>query len=81
MQWIGVCRARVHAEDLGHRVHVKALPTGEVVVDDEVEGDEGPKGAPPHGEDGCPKGELEGEEGDDYEQHVVGEVAEEVDAR
>ena len=63
----------MRGEDLGDRVDAFAIIVGE------FEGEGAPEGAPPLGEDGCPKGGLDGEEGDDYEQHVVGEVADEVE--
>ena len=47
----------------------------------EVEGDAAPEGAPPPGEQGGPHDIFGGEEADDDEQHVVGEAADEVQAR
>ena len=56
-------------------------PVTEAAVDSEVEGDATPEGAPPPGEWGGPHGKFGGEEADDDEQHVVGEAADEVQAR
>ena len=39
------------------------------------------EGAPPPGEQGSPHGRFGGEEADDDEQHVVGEAADEAQAR
>ena len=50
-------------------------------MDDEVEGDVALEGAPPPGEQGGPHVRFGGEEADDDEQHVVGEAADEVQAR
>ena len=69
----------VRGEDLGDRGDAFAGIVADVGVDREVEVGGAPEGAPPLGEDGCPKGRLDGKEGDDYEQHLVGEAADEVE--
>ena len=51
---------------------------GEVLVNNGVEGDRAPEGCPPLREDGCPNCRLDGEEGDDDLQHLVGKAADEV---
>ena len=61
--------------------HAFAIPVAEVAIDSEVEGDAVPEGAPPPGEQGSPHGRFGGEEADDDEQHVIGEAADEVQAR
>ena len=53
----------------------------QAAVDGEVEGDATPEGVPPPGEQGSPHDKFGGEEADDDEQHVVGEAADEVQAR
>ena len=58
-----------------------AIPVAEAAVDGEVEGDAAPEGAPPPGERGGPQGRFGGEEADDDKQHVIGEAADEVQAR
>ena len=58
-----------------------AIPVTEAAVDGEVEGDVAPEGAPPPGEQSGLHGRFGGEEADDDEQHVVGEAADEVQAR
>ena len=72
--------ARVRGEDLVSRGDAFAFAVGEVVVDQQVEGDGAPEGLPPLGEDGFPKSGLGGEAGDNDLQHLVGEVADEVEA-
>ena len=66
-------------EDIGDRGDLITDLVGEVVVDGEVEWDGAPEGHPPLGEDGCPKGGLCGEVGDDDSQHLVGKAADEVE--
>jgi hypothetical protein len=61
--------------------HAFAIPVTEVAVDGEVEGDATPEGAPSPREQGGPHGRFGGEEADDDEQHVIGEAADEVQAR
>ena len=68
-------------KDLGDCGHAFAIPVAEAAVDGEVEGDASPEGAPPLGEQGSPHSRFGGEEADDDEQHVVGEAADEVQAR
>jgi hypothetical protein len=72
---------RVRCKDLGDCGHAFAIPVAEAAVDSEVEGDTAPEGPPPPGEQGGPHGRFGWEEGDDDEQHVVGEAADEVQAR
>ena len=55
------------------RGHAFAIPVAEAAVDSEVEGDAAPEGAP--------HGIFDGEEADDDEQRVIGEAADEVQAR
>ena len=61
--------------------HAFAIPVAEAAIDGEVEGDAVLEGAPPPGEQGGPHGRFGGEEADDDEKLVVGEVAYEVQAR
>ena len=58
-----------------------AFPVTEEAIDGEVEGDAAPEGAPLPGEQGGLHSRFGGEEADDDEQHVVGEAADEVQAR
>ena len=68
-------------EDIGDRGDLITDLVGEVVIDGEVEWDGALEGHPPLGEDGCPKGGLCGEVGDDDSQHLAGKGADEVQAR
>ena len=68
-------------EDVGDHGDLITDLVGEVVIDGEVEWDGALEGHPPLREDGCPKGGLCGEVGDDDSQHLVGKEAVEVEAR
>lgn len=70
----------MHGEDTGDRGDAFAVLLGEVVIE-EVEWDGAPKRVPLFGEEGCPYGGLRVQEGDDDVQHLVGEAADEVEAR
>jgi len=49
----------------------------ELVGVDEVERPGVPQGAPPPGNDGCPRPIFDWEEGDDDCQHIIGEAPDE----
>ena len=71
----------VSREDFGDHGDLITELVGEFSVDGEVEWDRAPEGHPPLGEDGCPKGGLCGEVGDDDSQDLVGKGADDVQAR
>ena len=72
---------RVRCKDLRDCGHAFAIPIAKAAIDGEVEGDAALEGAPPPGKKGGPHARFGGEDGDNDEQHLVGEAADEVQAR